>query len=61
MRLARLGTSSIRHDIGVFRDGADTAAAEGFIVHVCVDAATRRPTPMPDAWRDALQPLLMEE
>jgi len=60
LRLARLGTSSIRHDVAVFRDGAETAAAEGHFVHVCVAAATRRPAPMPDAWRRLLEPFLME-
>ena len=38
----------------VFRDDADTAAAEGYFVHVCVDAATRRPAPLPDRWRQIL-------
>lgn len=60
LRLARLGTSSIRHDIAVFREDADAAAAEGTFVHVCVAAATRRPIPMPDAWRRRLQPYLIE-
>lgn len=55
VRLAQLGRSSIRHEIALFRDTAEVASAEGFMVHVCVDAATRRPAPMPDAWRIALQ------
>ena len=54
VRLAKLGTSSIRHEIAVFRGEAEVAAAEGFMVHVCVDTATRRPAPLPQAWRDAL-------
>lgn len=57
IRLASIGTSSIRHEIGAFRGTADAASAEGFIVHVCVDATTRRPAPLPDGWRDALQGL----
>jgi len=55
LRMARLGTSSIRHEIAVFRGDAETAAAEGFFVHVCVDAATRRPAPIPDRWRRILE------
>lgn len=54
VRLGRLGGSSVRYEIGVFREGADVASAEGFMVHVCVDSATRRPAAMPEAWRDAL-------
>ncbi len=55
LRVARLGTSSIRHEVGVFRGDADVAAAEGYFVHVCVDAATRRPAPIPDQWRRILE------
>ena len=54
LRLARLGNSSIRHEVAVFREDADAAAAEGYFVHVCVDAATRRPAPLPDRWRQIL-------
>lgn len=60
LRVARLGTSSVRYEIAVFRDGADVAAAEGFMVHVCVLGATRRPTRLPDAWRATLQRLIRE-
>lgn len=60
VRVARLGTSSIRYEVAVFRDDADLAAAEGRFVHVCVLAATRRPAPMPDHWRRALQTIEME-
>jgi acyl-CoA thioester hydrolase len=63
LRLARLGNSSIRHEVAVFRGDADVAAAEGYFVHVCVDAsmrrcvdaATRRPAPLPDPWRHILE------
>lgn len=55
LRVAQLGQSSVRYELGAFREDADAASAEGFLVHVCVDAATRRPAPLPDAWRAALQ------
>ena len=57
VRIARLGTSSVRWEIAVFRDGRDEASAEGFMVHVCADAATHRPAPMPEEWRTALAKL----
>jgi acyl-CoA thioester hydrolase len=60
LRVARLGTSSVRFEIALFREDADAASAEGFMVHVCVAAATRRPAPMPDAWRATLQKLIRE-
>lgn len=54
LRVAHLGRSSVRYDIGLFREGADAPAAEGWFVHVFVDRATRRPTPLPEPLRAAL-------
>ena len=47
LRLAHLGTSSIRYEIGVFRNDDALASASGHFVHVYVDRATNRPVPMP--------------
>jgi acyl-CoA thioester hydrolase len=57
LRVARLGTSSVRYEIGLFRNDDDAAAAEGFLVHVYVDRLTRRPMPLADTLRAALQRL----
>ncbi len=57
VRVARLGTSSVRYEIGLFRNEADTASAQGQFVHVYVDRATNRPVPLPDDVRRALEPL----
>jgi acyl-CoA thioester hydrolase len=55
LRVARIGGSSIRYEIAVFREDEDIAAAEGVFIHVLVDAATQRPQPIPDAMRERLQ------
>ena len=55
IRVAHLGTSSVRYELGVFRAGDDLAAAEGHFVHVYVDRETRKPAPLPDALRAVLQ------
>ncbi len=57
LRVAKLGTSSVRYEIGLFRNDEVQAAAEGFFVHVYVDRQSRRPAPLPDALRTALQGL----
>lgn len=54
LALGRLGTSSVTYHLGVFAEGADEPAAEGHFTHVYVDRQTRRPVPLPDAWRQAL-------
>jgi acyl-CoA thioester hydrolase len=60
IRVGRLGSSSVRYEIGLFRNGDQTAAAEGFFVHVNVDRVTRRPVPFFDAARRLLEPLLVQ-
>src|SRR5271154_1429038 len=41
LRVAHLGTSSVRYELGVFRAGKDSAAAEAHFVHVYVDRLTQ--------------------
>ena len=55
LAVAELGRSSVRYRIGVFAEGAATAAANGEFVHVVVDRSTRRPVEIPREWRDKLE------
>jgi len=55
IRVAKLGNSSVRYEVGLFRNEDAQAAAEGFFVHVYVDAATRRPAPLNAALRAKLE------
>jgi acyl-CoA thioester hydrolase len=57
IRVASLGRSSVRYEIGLFAQGENDSAAHGHFVHVYVDRATRRPVPLPDALRSALEAL----
>lgn len=54
LRVARLGSSSVRYEVGLFRNDEQSAAAEGHFVHVYVDRITRRPLPLGAALRAAL-------
>ncbi|MGY1410255.1 MULTISPECIES: acyl-CoA thioesterase [unclassified Luteimonas] len=58
LRVEKLGNSSVRYGIALFRAGEDEPAAEGWFVHVFVDRDGRRSTPIPARIRAALQPLL---
>ncbi len=51
VRVARLGSSSVTYEIGVFEQGAALAGATGHFVHVHVDRATERPVPIDEAKR----------
>ncbi len=58
LRVASLGNSSVRYEVGLFRNGEDSASAEGFFIHVYVDRRTRRPAPHDEAFRTALSGLM---
>jgi acyl-CoA thioester hydrolase len=55
LRVARLGRSSVRYEIGLFGEGAEAPAAEGWFVHVFVERASRRPAEIPPGVRAALE------
>lgn len=57
IRIARLGGSSVRYEVGLFRNDEPTAAAEGYFIHVQVDRATRRPLALDEETRLVLAPL----
>ncbi len=59
LRVAKVGNSSVRYEIGIFRNAEPTASAQGFFVHVYVDRTTRRPAPLPAALRVAVQDILV--
>jgi acyl-CoA thioester hydrolase len=59
IRVVHLGNTSVRYEVGIFRKGEEDAAAAGHFVHVYVDRATRRPTPLPGPLRAALERILV--
>jgi acyl-CoA thioester hydrolase len=60
LRVAKLGTSSVRYEVAIFRGDEPTAAAQGHFVHVYVDRATRKPSAIPDPMRKLLQSILAD-
>jgi len=58
IRVARLGTSSVRYEVGLFAQGEDLCAARGHFVHVYVDRETRRPVAaLPESLKTVLETL----
>ncbi|MGB7481612.1 MAG: thioesterase family protein [Burkholderiaceae bacterium] len=57
LRVAHIGTSSVRYELGIFGGGDDAAAAQGHFVHVYVERASQRPVPLPAPLRRALERL----
>ncbi len=60
LRVTQLGTSSVRYEVGIFRDDDHAASAQGHFVHVYVDRITRKPTPIPAKARSLLQSLQVD-
>jgi acyl-CoA thioester hydrolase len=58
LRVGSLGRSSVRYEIGLFREDDAEPAATGWFVHVFVDRASRRPVDIPEPIRAALERLL---
>jgi acyl-CoA thioester hydrolase len=58
LRVGKLGNSSVRYEIAIFRQGDPAPAAAGHFVHVYVDRVTRRPASVPEPMRRALTRIL---
>lgn len=58
LRVGHRGTSSVRYEVGIFRNDDQSAAAQGYFIHVYVDRATGKPVPLPDKLKAALTPLV---
>jgi acyl-CoA thioester hydrolase len=57
IRVARIGSSSVRYEVGLFAEGEQTAAAQGHFIHVYVDRMTRRPQTLPTPFKSVLETL----
>lgn len=55
--VSKLGNSSVRYEIGIFKNDEDMAAAQGHFVHVYVDRESRRPVSIPEKIRSLLSTL----
>lgn len=54
VRVARIGRSSVRYEVGLFADDSPQTAAHGHFVHVYVDRRSRRPVALTASMRSVL-------
>ena len=59
LRVGKLGNSSVQYELAIFKAGEAQACAAGRFVHVFVDRASNRPTPIPRGLRQALEALVV--
>jgi len=57
LRVAKLGRSSVRYEVGLFVAGREPAIAQGHFVHVYVDRRSREPVTLPEGLRAVLDEL----
>jgi acyl-CoA thioester hydrolase len=57
LRVAKIGNSSVRYEVGLFLAGDPLTVAKGHFVHVYVDRANRRPTHLPQRLKSVLEAL----
>jgi len=57
LRVAHLGRSSVRYELGLFLPGEDIARADGYFWHVFVERKSMRPTAIEPQMRAALEAL----
>ena len=57
IRVAKLGGSSVRYEVGLFAQGAPLTAAKGHFIHVYVDRVTRKPVVLPPDLKSVLETL----
>ena len=57
--VSKLGNSSVRYEVGIFRGDEDQVAAQGHFVHVYLDRLKRKPISMPAATRTLLETITL--
>ena len=60
IRVTKIGTSSVRYEVGLFRKNQQLSSADGFFIHVYVDRETNKPLPLDYTFKKALDTLFIE-
>lgn len=58
--IGKIGNSSLRYELAIFKQGQATAAAQGHFVHVFVDRENRKSTTIPNEMRTILEQYLFQ-
>ena len=59
--VTKLGNSSVRYEVSIFREDEELASAQGHFIHVYVDRITRKPASIPKNMRTLLQSIHIQE
>lgn len=59
LRVTKLGNSSVRYEVGLFKNEGQQVSAAGHFIHVYVDRETQRPVSLPEPLRAVLNQIYM--
>jgi acyl-CoA thioester hydrolase len=59
LRVGKISNSSVRYEIGIFKQGEPDLSAVGYFVHVFVDRQSQRPARLSAPFRAALERLIV--
>ena len=57
--IGKIGNTSLRYELAIFKQGQDQASAQGHFVHVFVDRETRKTVPISESVRETLKSYLL--
>ena len=60
VRIGRIGNSSLRYEVGLFKTNGAQLVAVAYFAHVFVDPQTRRPVPLSEEIKAAMRALMLD-
>ncbi|KQQ77297.1 acyl-CoA thioesterase [Acinetobacter sp. Leaf130] len=57
--IGKIGNTSLRYELAIFKQGQEQASAQGHFVHVFVNRETRKTVPISESTRDVLEKFLL--
>ena len=60
IRVTKIGTSSVRYEVGLFHERDEISSADGFFIHVYVDRETNTPIPLNYNFKKTLDTIFVE-
>ena len=60
IRVTKIGNSSVRYEVGLFKSNYNLASADGFFIHVYVDRDTKKPMTLDYEFKKKLDTIYVE-
>ena len=60
IRVTKIGKSSVRYEVGLFKEKEELSSADGFFIHVYVDRKTNKPIALNYDFKNALDIIFVE-